>query len=75
MPAGDCAAPVNAQSRVAIHFPEGRELLWVTADSPVYGWDVGQAVVHRNDTWVVLGRIETTEGLTLTLGLAEEDGG
>jgi hypothetical protein len=75
MATGDFTAPVNGQSRVTIHYPEGRELLWVTADSPVFGWQVGQAIVHRNDTWVVLGRTESTESLTLTLGLADGEVG
>jgi hypothetical protein len=75
MPAGDLTPSVNGQSRITIHYPESREMLWVTADSPVYGWEVGQAVVHRNDTWVVLERTDRADSLTLTLGFAEEDGG
>ena len=62
----------NSQLRIALHFPDGSELLWVTTDSPLVGWVVGQAVTVRSTSWVVLGRTEN-EGdgsITFKLGVA-----
>jgi hypothetical protein len=62
----------NSQLRIALHFPDGRELLWVTEDSPLNSWDVGQRVVFRSNDWVVLARTENEgdESITFRLGLA-----
>jgi hypothetical protein len=66
------ASSENGQSRVALHFPEGRELLWTNRDSPLCTWEVGQPVVYRNVSWVVLSRTESAvdASITLTLGAA-----
>ena len=62
----------NGQSRIALHFPERRELLWVAKDSPLFGWQVGQPVSFRRRSWVVLRRSEdeTGEFVTYRLGSA-----
>jgi hypothetical protein len=60
----------NGKSLIALHFPAERELLWVTQNSPLFGWEVGQSVVFRNTSWVVLGRKESETSITLTLGFA-----
>jgi hypothetical protein len=60
----------NDHSRVTIHLPQGRELLWVTPDSPIVAWEVGQAVAFRNESWIVLRRAEDDQSLSLTLELA-----
>lgn len=68
----DAPESENSQLRIALHFPEGRELLWVTEDSPLHAWEVGQRVVFRNNAWVVLARTENEgdESITFRLGLA-----
>ena len=58
------------QSVVTIHSPEGRVYLWLGAESPVMSWKVGDAVDFRDGSWVVLGRSEEGESLSLTLGVA-----
>jgi hypothetical protein len=62
----------NGRSLIALHFPGGRELLWVTHDSPLFGWEVGQSVVFRNAAWTVLGRTrnDRDDSITLRLGVA-----
>ena len=64
--------PRSGESRavVTIHSPEGRVFLWLSAESPVMSWQVGDAVDFRNSSWVVLDRIEEGESLSLTLGVA-----
>jgi hypothetical protein len=59
----------NAQSVVAVHFPGGREFLWVSPDSPVARWQVGESVVFRNSPCVVSERTERDGSLELTLAL------
>jgi hypothetical protein len=70
MAAEASAGSDNGQSLIALHFPDGRELLWVTKDSPLFRWDVGQPVVFRNISWIVLGRSENEDFITLKLGFA-----
>ena len=60
----------ESQSVVTIHSPEGRVFLWLGAESPVMSWQVGDAVDFRDGSWVVLGRSEEGESLSLTLGVA-----
>ena len=62
----------KGQSVVTIQYPEGREFLWLTSDSPVLNWQIGEAVVFKNSPWVVLGRTEQAESLSLTLGGAAQ---
>jgi hypothetical protein len=56
--------------RVTINSPDGRVFLWLSAESPVMRWQVGDAVDFRSGSWVVLDRTEEGESLSLTLGLA-----
>jgi hypothetical protein len=60
----------TGKSLIALHLPSGRELLWVTQSSRLFGWEVGQSVVFRNRSWVVLGRTESETSITFTLGFA-----
>jgi hypothetical protein len=66
------AGSENVQSMIALHFPDGRELLWVTRDSPLFAWQVGQPVVFRNTEWIVVGRADSERdgSITLRLGVA-----
>jgi hypothetical protein len=58
------------QSVVTIHSPEGRVFLWLSTESTVMSWQVGDAVDFRNRSWVVLDRTEERDSLQLTLGVA-----
>lgn len=58
------------QSVVTIHSPEGRVFLWLSTESTVMSWQVGDAVDFRNGSWVVLDRTEERDSLQLTLGVA-----
>jgi hypothetical protein len=60
----------ESHSVVTIHSPEGRVFLWSGGESPVTSWQVGDAVVFRNSSWVVLDRTEERESLSVTLGVA-----
>jgi hypothetical protein len=68
----DAPESENSQSRIALHFPEGRELMWVTENSPLHAWEAGQRVVFRNSEWAVLARTENEgdDSITFKLGLA-----
>lgn len=69
---GDFESSANGQSRIAVHFPGGREFLWVTRDSPFLTWRVGQPVVFRSSSWLVLGRTESEDDASISyrLGVA-----
>jgi hypothetical protein len=54
-------------SRVTLVFPSGREYLWVSSESAVAAWQVDDIVVFRNSRWLVVGRHEEPDGLTVTL--------
>jgi hypothetical protein len=58
------------QSVVTINSPDGRVFVWLGAESPIKSWQVGDAVDFRDGSWVVLGRSEEGESLSLTLGVA-----
>jgi hypothetical protein len=70
MAAETSARSENGHSLIALHFPDGRELLWVTKDSPLYGWEVGRPVDFRGNSWVILGRTENEDSITFRLGVA-----
>ena len=56
-------------SRVTVVFPDGREHIWVSNESTLTSWEIGQIVVFRNSRWRVTGRrAEESDALTLTLG-------
>lgn len=59
-------------SRVTVVVPEGRELIWVSRESAVRDWEVGEIVRYRNSRWrVVSRRAEQPDALTVTLGPLE----
>lgn len=61
-----------SSSRVTVVSPEGRELIWLSHDSAVTSWEVGQVVVFRNSHWRVLARrVQEADALTVTLGPLE----
>jgi hypothetical protein len=62
----------HSSSRVTVVSPEGRELMWLSQDSAVTSWEVGQIVVFRNTQWRVLARrAQEADALTVTLGPLE----
>ena len=58
----------SSSSRVTLIFPAGREYLWVSSESAVAGWQVGEVVLFRNSRWLVVARDRQPQGLTVTLG-------
>jgi hypothetical protein len=62
----------HSSSRVTVVSPEGRELIWLSHESAVTSWEVGQVVVFRNSHWRVLARqAQEADALTVTLGPLE----
>jgi hypothetical protein len=62
----------HSSSRVTVVSPEGRELIWLSHDSVVTSWEVGQVVIFRNGRWRVLARqAREADALTVTLGPLE----
>jgi hypothetical protein len=69
MTAADRTRSSDKQSLVALHFPEGRELLWTNRHSPLFAWEVGEPVVYRNASWIVVDRTENEIDDSITLRL------
>jgi hypothetical protein len=54
-------------SVVVIETPGGREFLWLSAGSPIAGWQIGDDVSYRNGSWRVVERADDGRSTTLTL--------
>lgn len=74
MAVGDSTGNGNGPgtTRLALRFPEDRELLWIRDDAPIVGWQVGDVVSFRNTEWCVVWRSEADDSVTLTLATPEE---
>lgn len=62
------ATSPSVPSVVAVHFPGGREFVWLVPDSPIANWQVGETVEFKSEHWVVLERAQEMATLTLRLG-------
>ena len=62
----------HSSFRVTVVSPEGRELMWLSHDSVVTRWEVGQVVAFRHGHWRVLARqADEADSLIVTLGPLE----
>jgi hypothetical protein len=58
------------KSVVVVKFPDSREFIWLSSDSPLASAQVGQVVELRDQQWRILRREEHSGPLMLTLGIA-----
>jgi hypothetical protein len=46
--------------------------MWIDSGSAIAQWQVGEVVDYRNGSWRVLGRVEDSESVSLTLGSLDQ---
>jgi hypothetical protein len=57
----------SGKSVVSVEIKGSRELLWLSVDSPVFEWQVGDAVVFRSSSWRVTSRAEHDHSVVFVL--------